>query len=266
MSAASCSLFTYAAAPLAAAPRRQVAGVVGRAQDDDDVGVGGHDPAGGLDAVHLRHVDVHQHQGRVQPVDQLDRLGTARRLAGELETLAAGAARPGPPSGTAPGRRRRAPNARAEPAKAASPDQPRMGRRRSRGCVPSAGGVWPASRPAVSSPAPACWLRYTSTALTRRLTSFSSDRPSLAKIELVCFSTARSVTNSVAAIAALLLPWAISARISDSRAVSDDRPGLCSLRARLHQLVHHRAGRSPSRLARRCGWPGPARRRWLPAP
>ena len=60
--------------------------------------------------------------------------------------------------------------------------------------------------------------------MTRRLTSFSSESPSFAKIELVCFSTARSVTNKVAAIAELLLPWAISARISDSRGVSEDRP------------------------------------------
>ena len=35
-------------------------------------------------------------------------------------------------------------------------------------------------------------LRYTNTALTRRLTSFSSVSPSFEKMELVCFSTARS--------------------------------------------------------------------------
>src|SRR5438093_11597241 len=71
--------------------------------------------------------------------------------------------------------------------------------------------------------------RYSRTAFTRRLRSFSSLRPSLAKIELVCFSTARSDTLSEAAMAALLLPCAISARISDSRGVSDDMPGCCWL-------------------------------------
>ena len=37
--------------------------------------------------------------------------------------------------------------------------------------------------------------------MTRRFTSFSSLRPSLAKIELVCFSTARSDTATAEAIA-----------------------------------------------------------------
>jgi len=47
--------------------------------------VSGHDPAGGLDPVHLRHVDVHQHQFRVENLDQLDRLRPTRGLTGELE-------------------------------------------------------------------------------------------------------------------------------------------------------------------------------------
>ena len=59
--------------------------------------------------------------------------------------------------------------------------------------------------------------------MTRRFTSFSSLSPSLAKIELVCFSTARSDTATAAAIAALFLPCAISARICVSRAVSVSR-------------------------------------------
>ena len=50
--------------------------------------------------------------------------------------------------------------------------------------------------------------------------SGSSLRWSLEKIELMCFSTARSLRMSVAAIAALLLPWAISPRICFSRGVS----------------------------------------------
>ncbi len=42
-------------------------------------------------------------------------------------------------------------------------------------------------------------------------------------MELVCFSTARSETCNELAMAALLLPFAISPRISDSRGVSHER-------------------------------------------
>ena len=38
-------------------------------------------------------------------------------------------------------------------------------------------------------------------------------------MELVCFSTARSDTDTATAMAALFLPWAISARICVSRGV-----------------------------------------------
>src|SRR5215472_6973620 len=55
----------------------QVFGVVRGAEDHRDVRVPGDDAAGGLDAVHLRHVDVHQHERRVQQVDEVDRLWTA---------------------------------------------------------------------------------------------------------------------------------------------------------------------------------------------
>ncbi len=65
-------------------------------------------------------------------------------------------------------------------------------------------------------------------------------QPSFAKIELVCFSTARSLTDTAAAIAELLLPSAIWARICDSRAVSDDRPDVHT-RVRPHQLIDDRA-------------------------
>lgn len=44
------------------------------------------------------------------------------------------------------------------------------------------------------------------TALTRRLTSDSSASRSFEKIELMCFSTARTLRESEAAIAGLLLP------------------------------------------------------------
>ena len=66
---------------------RKVGSVVARAEDHDHIGMGGRDLTGRLDPAHLRHVDVHQHEGRVQPVDQLDRLRAARRLASELEAL-----------------------------------------------------------------------------------------------------------------------------------------------------------------------------------
>jgi len=47
--------------------------------------VGGHDPPGGLEPAHLRHVDIHQHQLRAECVDELDRLEPVRSLAHELE-------------------------------------------------------------------------------------------------------------------------------------------------------------------------------------
>ena len=57
-------------------------------------------------------------------------------------------------------------------------------------------------------------------AVTRRLTSVASGRPSFEKIELMCFSTAPFVRKSDVAIEALLLPSATSASTSRSRAVS----------------------------------------------
>ena len=45
--------------------------------------------------------------------------------------------------------------------------------------------------------------------MTLRWASRASGRSSLAKIELMCFSTARSLKTSLSATAALLLPWAI---------------------------------------------------------
>src|SRR5207253_9395838 len=61
--------------------------------------------------------------------------------------------------------------------------------------------------------------RYIRVALTLRWTSTSSVRPSLEKIELMCFSTARSVRKRARPMAALFLPWAISETTSRSRAV-----------------------------------------------
>src|SRR5207248_2408905 len=62
--------------------------------------------------------------------------------------------------------------------------------------------------------------KNSNTAFTRRWTSVSSDRFSFEKIELMCFSTARSLRIRVDAMAALFFPWAISPRISRSRGVS----------------------------------------------
>ena len=46
-------------------------------------------PARGLDPVHLWHADVHQDDVGSQLVDELDRLDAVRRLADDLEVLAA---------------------------------------------------------------------------------------------------------------------------------------------------------------------------------
>ena len=94
-------------------------------------------------------------------------------------------------------------------------------RRRSSAALsrPSAGSTRVPAPPRRGGVSPPRSARYSSTALTRRCTSGSSVRPSFEKIELMCFSTARSVRTSAAAMAALFLPWAISARISRSRGV-----------------------------------------------
>ena len=62
----SSSLFRYAAAPLVRGRRREVVEGVGRHQDHEGPGIGGGDEARGLDAVHLAHVDVHEHEIGVQ--------------------------------------------------------------------------------------------------------------------------------------------------------------------------------------------------------
>src|SRR5215208_2573845 len=61
--------------------------------------------------------------------------------------------------------------------------------------------------------------RYASTASTRRWSSTVGGRSSLEKIEVTCFSTARSVTTSASAIALLERPSAIRPSTSRSRAV-----------------------------------------------
>ena len=58
-------------------------------------------------------------------------------------------------------------------------------------------------------------------------------------MELVCFSTARSDTCREEAMAALLLPCAISPRISDSRGVSHDRSEVRRVERAFNELVHH---------------------------
>ena len=63
------------------------------------------DPARGLDAVHARHADVHQHDVGPSRARQLDRLGAVAGLADDLDVRRArGSA--GSPRGPAPGRRR----------------------------------------------------------------------------------------------------------------------------------------------------------------
>ena len=59
--------------------------------------------------------------------------------------------------------------------------------------------------------------RYSSTAFTRRLTSISSDSPSLEKIEFVCFSTARVDSTRDDAMAALRRGLEAYVRVARSR-------------------------------------------------
>src|SRR4051794_6285554 len=46
---------------------------------------GGEDPAGRLEAVELRHADVHEHDRRVEPPDLGDRLAAGARLGDDLD-------------------------------------------------------------------------------------------------------------------------------------------------------------------------------------
>src|SRR3954454_8553684 len=71
--------------------------------------------------------------------------------------------------------------------------------------------------------------RYASTASTRRWSSTVGGRSSLEKIDVTCFSTARSVTTRASAMAALERPSAIRPSTSRSRAV---RPSSGSSRRR----------------------------------
>ena len=139
------SLLTYAGGPARRiALRGRSASVVGRAQEHHHVRVGGHDPPGGLDAVHLRHVDVHQDQRRVQLVGQGDGLGAAGRLARQLEAGQPAQHGFGRRGGTAPGRRRRG--------RSAGWSRLQLGTRSGRAgsMLPPASAVGSASLPAVA--------------------------------------------------------------------------------------------------------------------
>ena len=55
-------------------------------QDEHARGAGpGGDPAGGLDAVEIRHADVHQHDLRTQPPRRLDHFFAVTRLSDHLQ-------------------------------------------------------------------------------------------------------------------------------------------------------------------------------------
>ena len=183
-------------------------GVAG-AEDDHGAGEVGHDAPGRVDAADRAEVDVHQHQRGPQLSGPAHRPTRPTRRHRPTGTRRCGRAPTGPPNGTGPGRRPRGRRCRSCRARGQSdPRRPPTTRVRRRWT-----GVWPASPPG-SAPASS---RYSRTAFTRRLTSRSSLRPSFEKIELVCFSTARSDSTSAAAMAALLLPWAISPSTSRSR-------------------------------------------------
>jgi hypothetical protein len=67
----------------------EVGGVVAAGHDHDGRRVLLHDLAGGLQAVHAGHLDVHGDDVGPQPRDQAERLGPARRLAHDLEAAVA---------------------------------------------------------------------------------------------------------------------------------------------------------------------------------
>ena len=74
-------------------------------------------------------------------------------------------------------------------------------------------------------------------ALTRLLVSSVCVRPSLRKIELMWFSTARLVSTRDSAMAALLLPEAISERIWCSQRCELGQRRVLAARPRFHQGV-----------------------------
>ena len=78
-----------------------------------------------------------------------------------------------------------------------------------------------------------------SAAFTRRLKSSALVSPSLRKIALMCFSTARLVRKSCSAIAWFVLPCAISERISSSRGVSSAERRRARPHARGDQRLDH---------------------------
>ncbi len=65
--------------------RRLVGQRVERDQHHGGPRVGGEQPPGGLDAVHVRHADVEQHQVGTQPGREVERLRAGLRLARQLE-------------------------------------------------------------------------------------------------------------------------------------------------------------------------------------
>ena len=71
--------------------------------------LGQEDLPGRLDAVHLRHPDVHQHDVGGELVDQPDRLDAVAGRADDLHARPGRRRSPGRPRGRAPGRRRAAP-------------------------------------------------------------------------------------------------------------------------------------------------------------
>ena len=199
---------------------------------------------------------------------QLDGLLAGLGLADDLEARASSSRPRWRPGGKAAGRRR-----------SARGPAPRLGpeRRAAMVVVPVVGGMPPSclqARSAQGAHTRSWWwlaprarrpARNSSTALTRRWVSGSSERPSLENIELMCFSTARSLRSRAVATAALFLPWAISVRISCSRGVRSSgrlgRLGAGGDQALDHLGVDHRAAPRRPRGSRAA-----AGRRRRPAP
>src|SRR3984957_2925827 len=154
--------------------RGKVLNVVCRRQQDDQVWMCGADPPGGFDATHSWHMNVHQHDPSTTVRDEFDCGFASFAIAAHREILR------GSNSGSC-----------REPKTGLVIDNPdphpfvRHLRMMRHDFVPHDGVHTTIFHTEPLSP------RNISTALTRRSTESSTVKPSLAKMELMCFSTAR---------------------------------------------------------------------------
>ena len=172
----------------------------------------GGDAPGGLDARDAVHVDVHEHEIGVQrrrPARPPPRPTWPRP---PPRSPATRRPRRAPPRGTAAGRRRSARDGCAGQPRS----DPRSPPDRWHRLTARPGRWW--QHPCWPRPTRRCGWRHASWPRGRGAPPSPGDgrrapgeSASFEKIELMCFSTARSDRTSEAAMAALFLPWAISA-------------------------------------------------------